>query len=710
MPAFHLAVGRDGLAALTFDLPESRINLFNRQVAEELAEHIGELAKRRDVGCLVLLSAKEGSFCHGMDVDLLDAVAEPEQAQAAASRGQQLLTAWADLPFPTIAAIQGTCMGGGTELALASTFRVMSNHPALRIGLPEVQLGVVPGWGGCVRLPRRIGIQDALEVILGGRGLPGWRALKLGLIDALLPDEGFLHHVRDFALHQIEGQRPTPDHELKELLLERNPLGRKILFDQARKRTLNRTRSHYPAALRAIEVVRVGIERGPEAGFEAEARAVAELATSPVCKNLIHVFKLTQSSRRRGRQELPAESEPPLKRVAVVGAGVMGGGIAQLMAERAAIPVRLKDVAPQALTACLQRCHRQLHNKLQRRRLTPQQVRGTLALLQPCLDYSGFEHAELVLEAVTEDLATKRQVFTELAKVVPPDTVLASNTASLPIKELRRDLPHPERVLGLHFFHPVQRMPLVEVVTTADTSPAAVATAVAFIQRLGKTAIPVNDQPGFLVNRLLTFYVVEALWLLAEGHDMDALERVMVDWGLPMGPFALLDEIGIDIATEVAAILADTFGPRLPLPNREWPQRLLEQGHLGAKVGRGFYRYEGGQRRHPDHDVYRLLRVQAPHRTTDPVHAADRMVLPMVNEAARCLEEGVVREPSQIDLALILGAGFPAFRGGLCRWADQQGLAEIIHLLERLSATAGERFTPSPALLAIARRGGFYSA
>jgi 3-hydroxyacyl-CoA dehydrogenase / enoyl-CoA hydratase / 3-hydroxybutyryl-CoA epimerase len=707
MPSiFHLEVGADRLATLTFDSPEKKVNVFTRAALQELERVIEEVAGRRDIGCLILLSGKPGSFIAGADVEEIARVTDPVEAEAGSRMGHRLFSAWESLPFPTVAAIRGVCLGGGLEISLASSYRVASDRADTRMGLPEVRLGILPGWGGSTRLPRLIGIAEALDLILTGKTVAGRKALKLGLIDALPPDARFLDAVRDFALERRDQpRRKEGGVDFKELLLERNPLGRKILFDQARKKTLAQTRGHYPAPLRAIEVVRVGIEDGVKAGFDAEARAVAELATSRISKNLVHVFRLTEEAKKE--TGLPGAEPRPVRAAAVLGAGAMGGGIAYLIAAETDLPVRMKDVNEQALASGMRHAAALFDKQVQRRRLTAPEARRKMALLQPTLDYSGFGRVDLVIEAIVEKMDVKQEVFAETAKHVAADAVLASNTSSLSIAGIGARTPRPERVVGMHFFNPADKMPLVEVIAPKGSDAAAVNTVFAFSRRLGKTPVLVKDAPGFLVNRLLMFYSTEALWLLDEGYRIEDLDRAMTDWGMPVGPMALNDEVGIDVATKVAHILQEAFGERLPVP--EWLGKVPESGRLGTKNGKGFYRYEGRERKEPDPAVYALLGLHPRVENPDPGTIADRMVLPMVNEAARCLEERVVRSAGEVDLALIFGTGFPPFRGGLCRWADQEGLGAIIATLERLEGTVGERFRPSEALRATAAAGGFYA-
>ncbi|MFL6192655.1 MAG: 3-hydroxyacyl-CoA dehydrogenase NAD-binding domain-containing protein [Thermoanaerobaculia bacterium] len=706
MSIFHLEVAGDRLAALTFDSPDRKVNVFTRAAFQELEQVIEEVAGRKDIGCLILLSGKPTSFIAGADVDEIARVTDPVEAEAGSRAGHRLFSAWEGLPFPTVAAIRGVCLGGGLEMALASTYRVASDRPDTKLGLPEVRLGILPGWGGSTRLPRRIGIAEGLDLILTGKTVVGRKALKLGLIDALMPDARFLDTVRDFALARLDKPRREEESgiDFKEMLLERNPLGRKILFDQARKKTLEQTRGHYPAPLRAIEVVRVGIEDGPKAGFDAEARAVAELAIGRIAKNLVHVFRLTEEAKKESG--LPGGEAKKVHAAAVLGAGVMGGGIAQLVAAEADLPVRMKDVRDEALASGMQHAAGLFTKQVERRRLSAPEARRKMTLLHPTLDYTGFKPVDLVIEAIVENMAVKQEVFAETARHVSEDAILASNTSSLSIAGIGARTPRPERVVGMHFFNPVHKMPLVEVIAAEGSDPSAVNTVFEFTRKLGKTPILVKDTPGFLVNRLLMFYSVEALWLLDEGYKIEDLDRAMSDWGMPMGPMALNDEVGIDVATKVAHILHDAFHDRLPIPS--WLDKTPESGRLGTKNGKGFYRYEGRERKEPDPGVYALLGLQPRVENPDAGLIADRMVLPMVNEAARCLEEGVVRTAGDLDLALIFGTGFPPFRGGLCRWADQEGLPRIIATLERFESAVGDRFQPSEALRKTAEAGGFY--
>jgi 3-hydroxyacyl-CoA dehydrogenase / enoyl-CoA hydratase / 3-hydroxybutyryl-CoA epimerase len=703
---FHLQVGPDRLATLIWDSPDKKVNVFGLEVFEELQALLGELARRSDIGCLILLSGKKDNFIAGADVNLIAEVTDVARAEEGVRLGQRLFSTWEALPFPTVAAIRGTCVGGGLEISLASTYRVVSDRADIRLGLPEIRLGILPAWGGSTRLPRLIGVPAALDMILTGKNVSPRSAFKSGLVDALLPDAAFLTLVRDFAsARRDKKQRPSHNAGLQGLLLQGNPLGRMVLFSQARKQVLGQTKGQYPAPLKALEVVRTGLEKGREAGFEAEAKAAAELAVSPICKNLVNVFRLMEGAKKAGPKVDPPVVPPG--EVLVLGAGTMGGGIAHLLADAANTPVRLKDLAPKALEGGMAHASSLFAKQVKRRRLTAAEARRKMALLRPTLVDGGYRGVDLVIEAIVEKLEVKQNVFADLATKVPAETVLASNTSSLSIDLIGAKTPHPERVVGMHFFNPVDKMPLIEVIRGAKTSDRAAAAVFELSKRLGKTPVLVKDGPGFLVNRLLMFYSLEALWLLDEGHRIEDIDKAMTQWGMPLGPITLTDEVGIDVAVKVAHILAEAFPDRLPLPS--WLDRSAEPDRLGAKTAKGFYLYQERKRTGPDPAIYPLLGLQPRIANPNLATLAERMVLPMVNEAARCLAEDVVADAGSLDLAMIMGTGFPPFRGGLCRWADGQGLGNVLETLERLATGVGDRFRPSEALREAALAGGFYA-
>ncbi len=702
--AFHLAVGVDRLATLTFDLPSRKVNLLDHDCLEELDRLVADLALRREIGCLVLCSSKPGSFVAGADLATIAEVVDPVEAEAGSRFGHRIFSAWESLPFPTIAAIEGTCLGGGTDLALASTYRVVADREDLRIGMPEVELGLVPGWGGCVRLPRLVGLSAALDLILSAQPIDARRSLRLGLADAVLPAATFATEVRRFAAAVADRPRPRARRSGPlTLLLEGNRIGRALLIEQARRRVLRETRGHEPAPLRALAVIRTGLDRGRAAGFDAEARAIGELATSAVAKNLLHLFRLREARRRA----LSTPDAPSIDHVAVIGAGTLGAGLARLVVDRAAVPVRLRDSRPEALGAAMGQAAARFRRQVDGQEISPPELSRRLALLRPTTDASGLARADLAIEAGSDELASKQRLVAELDAQVPPTALLATTTSSLSVAAIGAGLPGRQRLVGLHFLPPVDRGGLVEVVAASSTAESTIEATARFVARLGKTPIVVTDSPGFLVHRLLGFYSAEALWLLDEGAPIEAIDGAMHDWGMPMGPLRLADEGGLETLARMTHLLREAFPDRFFVP--AWLDRIPDNGRLGVHSGRGLYQHETGREPRPDPSVYDLIGVVPGTRPMDRSRLLERMLLPLVNEAARCLEEGVVGSAGDLDLALILGSGFPPFSGGLARWADEQGLDALVERLRALAGAHGPRFEPSAALLELAARGGFHA-
>lgn len=689
------------IAWITFDRPDSKVNLLAVEVIRELGHRLDELAERvraDEVGALIVRSAKPKVFIAGADLDELASVETPAQATEIALEGHHVLNRFARLGVPSLAAINGTCLGGGLELALACTYRIAADDREIQIGLPEVRLGLLPGLGGTARLPRLIGLGRALDLILSGRSISPRDALRMGIVHAVVPAENFSTWITRYGQALAVGERPLGRPRRAPLplrLLDGNPLGRRIVERQARRRVLKETRGHYPAPLRALSVAVEGLRLPLEKAQAMEAEVVGGLLATEICKNLIAVFRLTERARKRR----PPGKARPVERAAVVGAGVMGSGIAELFAYRA-IPVRLKDVDWDRVTAGLRSARRLLERA--GRRLPAHELERRIESLLGTLDYEGFETADLVVEAVVERMEVKKQVFREMEQRVRPHAVLATNTSALSVSELQEGLRHPERVCGMHFFNPAHRMPLLEIVVGRRTDDATLATAFAAGLLLGKTPILVEDRPGFLVNRVLGAYLTEAGHLLQQGVAPEEIDRRMEAFGMPMGPLRLLDEIGLDVAGEVLVTLRNGLGERYtPAPV---VALVMGGGRLGRKTGAGFYRYrdERAAGLHPK--TASLLREARPAATPpEGEELEDRMVLAMVNEAARALADRVVASPEDVDVGMLLGTGFPPFRGGLLRYADHLGVATVVERLHRLAQAVGDRFRPAPLLEEMAR-------
>jgi 3-hydroxyacyl-CoA dehydrogenase/enoyl-CoA hydratase/3-hydroxybutyryl-CoA epimerase len=710
----YLRVDKRGIGWITFDDPDRKVNVLTAAVMHRLAAVVEETRAAATEGRIrvaVIVSGKAESFIAGADVDAIAAVEDPVEAESQIRMGQAIYTAVESLSVPTLAAIHGVCVGGGTELALACRHRVLSDSPRTRIGLPEVTLGILPAWGGTTRLPRLVGLQAALDLLLTGKQIDARQARRIGLAGDILPAEVFRDELAGHALALIEAQPGSsrPKRTLITRLLDDTAPGRRAVLATARRRVRATTGGHYPAPMRILEVLRDNLGRSVERSFDAEARAASELVVSPVCQNLVHVFRLREAS-RKGPTVASEGAARPMASLGIVGAGVMGGGIAQLAAYRG-VRVRMKDIRHEAVTGGLQHARVLFDKAVQRRRLSPREADQRMELLSGGLDYTGFGAVDMAVETVAEQLDVKRSVLSELEGAVSDTCVLATNTSSLSVDLLARALRDPDRFCGMHFFNPVHRMPLVEVVRGARTSDETVATVHAFALALGKVPVVVRDGPGFVVNRVLGPYLNEAGWLLEEGATVQGIDRVATEFGMPMGPLRLIDEVGIDVSTHAGSSMHEALGERLaPSPAL---RALGAGGRLGRKGERGFYIYEKGVEEGVDQEIYGELGLAAPRERGGPDGNAirQRLLIAMINEAARILEDGIVDKAGAVDLAMIMGTGFPPFRGGLLRFADTLHPRDLLARTRGFEERLGPRFAPPPLLEDLARRArGFYKS
>ncbi len=704
----------EGVCTLTFDRAGSSANVFDRATLDELDAHLAALEALPDLRGVILASAKDKIFIAGADLHefvseqgtsapsagsaTTDTTPAPLQSLSAiVDLGHRVFTRLQTLPAPSVAAIHGACLGGGCELALACDWRIASTGKPTKIGLPETQLGILPAWGGSVRLPALIGLPAALAMILPGRQLVGVQARKLGLVDELAHPEYLLAAARKLL---ARGKRPPPRFRAAHL-----PLAKQLVSAKARREVLAKTRGHYPAPLKAIEVCTAALGLPLNDALALEKTAFLELVRTPECRNLLRIFFLQERAKK-----LPApagSTARPVHRVAVIGAGVMGAGIAQWTSARG-LPVILKDVAPDALARGLHTAASLFREAAKRHLFTAAEATAGLDRITPSHTDIPLASIDLVIEAALEKLDAKQAIFRDLETRVRPDTVLATNTSALSIDLIAQPLAHPERVIGIHFFNPVHRMQLVELVRGPRTSPDTVATALQFAKALGKLPIIVNDAPGFLVNRILMPYLVEAVRLFREGHSPAAIDQVMLDFGMPMGPLRLADEVGIDIALHVARDLA----ARLPhlAPLCATLPRMITQKWLGKKSGTGFYLHRPDARAAKPNPNIDLLRPEPVTPDVNREALRDRLVLIMINEAARCLAEDVVASPEDVDFGMILGTGWAPFRGGPLRYADSLGAAVVVARLDALARDVAPHFAPCDHLREMARTGQtFYS-
>ncbi len=718
---FEPPAAGDGVGRIVIARPDDPINALNPELIEALGEAVRAARSQDDLRGVILVSAKPDQWIAGADLKLVLESPSVAELEATSRRFQAVCDELAWLPWTTVAAIGGPALGGGLEVALGCDYRVAAEAPSVSLGQPEVSLGLLPAGGGTQRLPRLVGLPRALGLILSGRRLNARRALRAGLVDEVVHPLVLEQAARAWA---AKGKRPLdrqltlrPSLQTALDLAEETPSGRRLMYRQARQAMLRRTRGHYPAPARALDAIEVGLEQGLAAGLEMEARAFGELAAGATARNLIWLFLATARQKRDSGVADRAVQAKPVARVGVVGAGFMGAAIAEVAAT-ATLPVRIRDVEPAAVARGLATVRRLADEGVARRRFTPRQARELMQRVSGGTDYAGFGSVDLVIEAVFEDRDTKRGVIGELEAVLRPDAVIASNTSALPIRDLASAARHPERVVGMHFFSPAQRMPLLEVIRGEESADWAVATAVATGTRLGKTPIVVGDGPGFYTSRVLGVMMNEAALVLGEGADMRAVDRALTAFGFPVGPFVLYDEVGLEVARHAGETLGRAFGERLPAATVV--ADLVGTGATGRRSGRGFYLWPRGgplaslpgplapfsrrPARVPNPDVERLLGHPAPRSFSDEA-IQERLVLLFVVEAVRCLEEGVLRSPTDGDLGAVLGVGFPPFHGGPFHYADAVGVERLADRLDRLAAEHGRRYQP-PALLA--ERGAFY--
>ncbi|WP_437577539.1 fatty acid oxidation complex subunit alpha FadJ [Sorangium sp. So ce887] len=721
-----LEVRPDGVGVVTYDVPGEAVNTLKPTFAGDLERIMGQIASNPLIKAAILVSGKADTWIAGADIDMLKSVTTAAQAEAMCRAGHEAILRIVRSPKPIVAAIHGAALGGGFEVALACHARVLSDDRKTVLGLPEVQLGLLPGINGLQRLAERAGLQAALDHGLTGKNMRPSKARQLGVADDVVPAPILKETAAALALKlaRVEGGPPFrpggaakkgPKLDAATLLtraaLEQNPLGRTVLFQQAQKKTREKTGGHYPAPERIIEVLKTYADRGFDASREVEARAFGELVVSSTAHRLMELFFATNAMKKDTGVDDASVQPRKVEKIAMIGAGLMGAGIAYVSLN-AGIAVRLRDRDDASLGRGLKVVTDILGDRVKKRQLTPIERDQKLALLTTTTDSSGLRSADLVIEAVFEDLAVKHAVVQDIEANGKDGVIVASNTSSIPISRIAAASRRPENVVGMHYFSPVHKMPLLEVIRTEATSPEVVATAVAVGKRQGKTVIVVNDGVGFYTSRILGPYMNEASWLLAEGVAIEQVDRALVAWGWPVGPLALLDEVGIDVAAHIGPIMIEAFGDRMSPPPTM--AKLVSDDRRGRKNERGMYLYgaaakKKGKGKHPDESVYAVLGLPLPKAKDKPPVAVEeiqmRCSLQLVNEALYCLGEGILRSPRDGDIGAIFGLGFPPFRGGPFRYVDALGAAEVLRRIEVYERRFGKRWTPAPALVEAARTG-----
>ena len=685
----------DGVFVVSLDVPGEKLNVLSLALLDEFEAMFKTLEGDATAKGVVITSGKPEGFIAGADIKQFVAVTTAAEAAALAGKGHALLNRIESSRIPFVAAIDGICLGGGTELSLACAGRVASDDPKTAIGLPEVQLGLVPGMGGTQRLPRLVGLALGLDMILSARNLKASKALRAGLVDEVAPRSILEDRAAALALAIAGGKTPKrPGISLVE------KLARPVIFSKAHSTVMAKTGGHYPAPLRAIAVIKEGTATSLAAGLEIEKRAFGELLVGHVSRALVNVFFATQDIKKA----VPLPDPPPeISKVCILGAGLMGAGIAGIAAD-SGMRARMKDRDDASVGRGLGYVRGIWEEKRKRGSLNARQVSQKMDQISVTTDYSGFKQAELVIEAVFEDLQVKRQVLKETEEVTSERCVFASNTSALPITDIAQNARRKDLVLGMHFFSPVHKMPLLEIIETKDTARRATEVAVAFGRRIGKHVIVVGDGPGFFTTRALSPYMNEAAHLLEEGVAVEAIDKAMKAFGFPVGPITLLDEVGIDVGAKVQKSLYQAFGARMdPPPSMA---KLVADGRFGRKNAKGFYRYtQGSKSKEVDASVYALLPGGAGRKSVDPGVIQERLFHAFLNESAYCLQEGILRKPVDGDIGAIFGLGFPPWWGGPFRAIDTLGAKAVLETLKRLQGQHGARFDPAPILAEYAASG-----
>ena len=722
---FTLVEQGNGIAHIVMDVKGDSMNTLKAEFSEDMATLLAEIKANSRIKGLVLISGKADSFVAGADVNMIAGCKSNDEATALSRKAQMMFCKLENLELPLVAAINGACLGGGLELAMACHARVCTDNDKTSLGLPEVQLGLLPGGGGTQRLPLLVGLQKSLDMMLTGKVLRAKQALKAGLVDEVVSSTILISAAEKLALSIVNKTKLAPVFKARKkkqatwyqnpiyYVLEKTIAGRNLVFSKAKKTVLAKTHGNYPAPLKIIDCIYTGIELSSAQGYQIEADHFGDLVMSPESAQLRRLFFAT--TEMKGEQGVANVMPNSINHIAVLGGGLMGGGIAFISATKAKSSVRIKDISHQGISSALNYSYRLLIKKVKRRFMSHHEMQSQLSLITGTTDYSGFKKIDLVIEAVFEDLALKQQMVNDIEQNTSTDTIFASNTSSLPINKIAEKAQRPENVIGLHYFSPVDKMPLAEIIAHDKTSEQTISTTVAYAKKQGKTPIVVKDKAGFYVNRILAPYINEAAILLLAGESIDKIDKALTNFGFPIGPMQLLDEVGIDIGAKIGPILQAELGERFAPPKAF--ERLISDGRLGKKVGKGFYLYGNKQniftriiapvfarfnkKKRVDQSIYSLLSI-TPSGNLPENDIVKRCTYMMLNEAVRCLDEGIIRSKRDGDIGAIFGIGFPPFLGGPFSYLAILGPRVVVEQLNLWTKQYGERFIPCEALIKMA--------
>lgn len=696
------------IALVTVGSEGKDINTLSSPVVLELNTVLDTLRADAQLTGVVFISHKK-DFIVGADIAEITSLKTVDEAAFAASQLSAVLQKISDLSVPTVAAIHGQTLGGGLELALACTWRVGTSDDKTKLGLPEIQLGLIPGAGGTQRLPRLVGIQVALDLILTGKRLSGKKAEKIGLLDACVPS----HLLRQEALKFAHKKRPDGQsasslrtgklaQDLPKWATEGNILGRRLMAKKARDMIQEKTKGFYPASFKALEAVFDGFEMSLAQGLELESKLFGQLVVTRESKSLIHLFHATTALKKHRFKNAAKEKfgEARANNIGIIGAGFMGAGIATIAADHD-IRVKFSDPNQESIGRSLKHSYEYFKKKADRKRLKPFQVGQKMAFISPGLSPQGLGKCDVVIEAVFEDLALKQRLLKDVEAKGDANLIFASNTSAIPISKIAEVATRPANVIGMHFFSPVEKMPLLEVVVTEQTAPWVAARVVELGQDFGKQVIVVKDGPGFYTTRALSFYLNEGASILMDGAPIEIIDQALTDFGFPVGPITLIDEVGIDVGMHVLETMQQAFPQRIDPPRGLQP--VADSGRLGRKNNKGFYLYEDGNKGRPDPAVYELVGVQPNPKKLSVEEIVDRCLLQFVNESVKCLEEGILACPGDGDVGAVFGLGFPPFLGGPFKYTDLVSAEVVVSRLRALEDKYGPRFAPAETLVQYAQ-------
>lgn len=676
---------KDGIARITFDLENEKVNKLSTKVLSEFDETLDVIKNNSSIKALLVQSAKKNIFIAGADIEEIETLSKEEEIYELLMKVHSIFNKLENLPFPSIAYINGACMGGGLELALACTYRVATTSEKTKLAFPEIKLGIFPGFAGCLRAPKIVGLVNALDIILSGKNLDAKKAYRIKLVDEIFDDGQKEFKLEDFIQKAIKNEVKS---RKKFALLETWPL-REIVFSKAYKNLERKVNKDFKAPYVALEVIKDTFARSFNEGLKVEAREFSKIAITHESKNMIKLFFTFQKLNKNYEK-----TTNPINNAVILGNGVMGKGIIWLFSKYLQ-NVRIKVRKIEQIHNILKDVSKIYDFLVKTRRMTANQVDFKLNKITYTDKFEGLKNSDIAIEAIIEDEKAKKDAFKSLENSMKDDAIIATNTSSISIEKLSSDIKNKENFLGVHFFNPVNMMPLVEVIPTSHTSKETINKVFELLISCGKTPILVGDCAGFIVNRILLPYLNEAAFILEEHGDIKHIDKLIKNFGMPMGPFTLADTVGIDIGYKVAHILNESYGSRMPVA--PLIEKIYNKKELGVKTGSGFYTYKGKKAKDVNPNVTQLLDKKS--KILNDEDIINRCIFIMINEASRCLEEGIVDDPTIIDFAMITGTGFPPYKGGLCTLANKIGIKNVVKSLEKYERTYGERFKPSSLLL-----------